>query len=356
MHLLKKYLLLSILLVSQYGMAQICVNTSSNYKMFGSAPRVGTLANGHELAFQKNTFSDHQEFSSETGADFAKKIQQMSSGSCSIILGLFTSRECLISGPLLKRNKIIGISSTCGHDNISLFSPYLYTIIPAISVFSNKTSTYLNEHPSSEKLFVIYQPTDVYSKTSHEVFKKGIKKPIIEIPVTSNGHFDINKFSISSNERFTIVFFTYALPSAKILMQLSAHQIITKKTTIIGASCWTFDVTVFRPLRSILEKAKKVLATDVLDWNTVKETEFVKKFTTRFNRKPLTIEILTYDVTQLAISCYKKSLVNNQYDRNRFQNCMINTQHQGVSGRFSFSKDSPFAERRLYLTNFFDRM
>lgn len=232
MNLLKQSLLLSIVLISQQSMAQICVNNSSNYKMFGSVLRAGALARGHELAFQKSNFSAHQQFSSETDADLAKQIQNMSSGSCSIILGFFTSRECLIAGPILKKNKLIGISSSCGHDNIRQFSPYLYTIIPPISAFSDKISTYLNENHNSGKIFVIYQPTDVYSKTASTAFKKRVSKPIIEIPVASDGNFDINKFSNNISEKFTIVFFTYPLPSAKILMQLSDHQIITKKTTI----------------------------------------------------------------------------------------------------------------------------
>ncbi|MCA0402711.1 MAG: ABC transporter substrate-binding protein [Proteobacteria bacterium] len=357
MNSLKKSLLLSLLLlINQKGFSQICINNSSNYKMFGSVLRAGALARGHELAFQKSNFSKHQQFSSETDVELAKQIENMSSGSCSIILGFFTSRECLIAGPILKKNKLIGVSSSCGHNNIRKFSPFLYTIIPPINVFSDKISTYLNENNNLEKIFVIYQPTDVYSETASSSFRKKIKKPIITIPIASDGSFDIKKFPNNINENFTIVFFTYPLPSAKILMQLSEHKIISKRTTILGASCWTFDVTVFRPLRSILEKANSVLAIDVLDWKKVKKTIFVKNFFEKFNREPLTIEILTYDVTKLAINCYEKSLIYDKYDIKEFQNCMTATKHNGVSGIFSFRKNSSFATRELYLTNFLERM
>lgn len=324
--------------------------------MFGSTLRAGALARGHELAFQENNFLENEQFSSETDAELAKQIQNMSSGSCSIILGLFTSRECLIAGPIFKKNKLIGISSSCGNDNIKQFSPYLYTIIPPVSVFSEKISTWLNENHNSGKIFVIYQPTDVYSVTASAAFKKKFTKPIVEIPVASDGRFDMSQFSNTIDEQSTIVFLTYPLPSVKILMQLSEKEIITKKTTILGASCWTFDVTVFRPLRSVLEKANNVLAVDVLNWEEVKNTAFMKKFLAKFNRDPLAIEILTYDVTNLSINCYKKSFVNQKYDVNQFQYCMKHTQHQGVSGTFSFTENSPFAKRPLYLTNFLERM
>jgi ABC-type branched-subunit amino acid transport system substrate-binding protein len=356
MNSLKQILLISTALVSQQCIAQICVNNSSNYKMFGSVLRAGALARGHELAFKDNNFTDHQQFSAESDADLAKQIENMSSGSCSVILGLFTSRECLIAGPVLKKNKLIGVSSSCGHDNIKKFSPYLYTLTPSVADFSDKISSYLNESKDRGKIYALYQPTDIYSETGFIDFKKKYTKQIIEILVESDGRFDRNRFSNPRNEKFTIVFFTYPLPSAKILMELSEQQLISKNTTIIGASSWTFDVSVFRPLRSILEKANDVLTADALDWNKVKNSKFVKSFSNKFNREPLTIEILTYDVTHLSINCYKSSLVNNKYDINKFKNCMTNKTYQGVSGPFAFSKDSPFAKRPIFLTHFLERM
>jgi len=139
-------------------------------------------------------------------------------------------------------------------------------------------------------------------------------------------------------------------------MELNNSNLVNKKTLIIGASSWTFDVSVFRPIKSILEKAQAVIATDVLDWKQVKKTFFFKKFTTEYNREPLNIEILTYDVTKLAIQCYKSSLIIKKYNLDKFQNCMTSGQHQGISGTFSFNKESPFAQRPLYLSNLLEKM
>jgi len=187
MNLLKTSFLVSSLLLSQSILANICVNTSSNYKMFGSVLRAGALVRGHEIAFRDSNFSDYQFFSAESDAELAKQIQNMTSGSCSIVLGLFTSRECLIAGPFFKNNKLIGISSSCGHNNIQQFSPYLYTAIPPISEFSNKTADYMNSINNSGRVIGIYQPTDVYSQTGFNYFKKKYTKPVIEVPVESDG-------------------------------------------------------------------------------------------------------------------------------------------------------------------------
>lgn len=349
-------LFISLILLSQKSFALICVNNSSNYKMFASVLRSGALARGHELAFQDSGFSEHREFSSETDADLAKQIENMSSGTCSVVLGLFTSRECLIAGPIFMKNKLIGISSSCGHNKIEEFSPYLYTIIPPISEFIAKIAVYLNQKIDAGNIIAIYQPTDVYSETEFYNFKKQFTKQIIEIPVGSDGQFDINKFSKLRGKKSTIVFFTYTLPSAKILMDLSEHQLINKNTNIIGSSCWTFDVSVFRPIRSILEKANSVIATDIIDWKKAINSRFVQGFMRKYDRNPLAIEILTYDVTNLAINCYKKSVINHKYDITSFQNCMTKTQYDGVSGHFSFNNNSSFANRPIYLTNFLKRL
>lgn len=356
MNLLKMSLFISTLIFSHTIMANICVNTSSNYKMFGSVLRSGALVRGHELAFQDNSFSDYQLFSAESDAELVKQIQNISTGSCSIVLGLFTSRECLIAGPIFKKNKLIGISSSCSSDNIKQFTPYLFTIIPPLSKFSYEIANYLNKRKDLGKVILIYQPTDVYSQLSYNYFKEKFNNSSLDVQVDSDGQFNLNTFDFTSNEKLTIIFFTYPLPSAKILMELNKSKIIKDNTIIVGASSWTFDISVFKPIKEILNKSSEVIAADVIDWNKIKKSEFIKRFTSKYNREPLNIEILTYDVTKLSIECYKKSLSKNQYSIARFKHCMTETNHHGVSGNFNFSKNSSFAERPLYITNLLDHI
>ena len=130
-------------------------------------------------------------------------------------MGFFTSRECLIAGPILKRKKLIGVSSSCGHDNIKNFSPYIYTIIPPMSAFTDKVLEYFNQKNDLGKVYAVYQPTDVYSEISFFQFKTKNQKSIIEIPVASDGQFDITKFSGDQNQIRTIIFFTLSIAVCK---------------------------------------------------------------------------------------------------------------------------------------------
>src|SRR5579872_1537574 len=256
MNLLKLTLFIVMLLFFNISRADICVNTSSNYKMFGTVLRAGALVQGQKLAFQDNKFFNYRFFSAGSPIELENQIQAMSSDSCSIILGLFTSRDCLIAGPLLVKNKIIGVSPSCSDDKEISFSPYLYTAVPQLNEFSIKIGDYLNKRNDLGLTFVIYQPTDIYSITGFNEFKKIFTKPIVEIPVTSDGQFDIKKLSYKKGKQATIIFFTYPLPSAQILTKLFDNGLISKNVRIVGSASWVFDTSVFKPIKSIFQKAQ----------------------------------------------------------------------------------------------------
>ena len=347
----KQIVLVSTVLFSQVCFASICVNKSTNLEM-----KAGVLAHGHELAFQDSNFYDYQLFSANNDAEFAAWIQKNTPGACSLVLGLFTSRECLIAGPILMENKTIGISFICGHDDVAKFFPYIYTATPPISKAERFITDYLNKQPNLGKVFAVYQPTDIYSEGEFSQFKKMFAKPVEEVQVQSDGKFDISKISYRKGEPITFVFFVYPLPSVKILVELSNHQLITKDTNIVGASSWSDDIAMLKPIKLILEKANKVIALDVLDWKKIKDSAFAKKFITLYNRNPTNVEILEYDITKFAVKCYRQSFVNKKYNINLFRGCMLRNKYHGISGTFSFSEKSPFAERRLYLINLLDLM
>jgi len=349
-------LIFSVSLLSFQCIATICVNTSSNYKMFASTLRSGALARGHEQAFQDNAFLDYEFFSAGNDQEFANQIQNMSEGKCAIVLGLFTSRECLIAGTFLIDKKLIGISSSCGHDNIGKFSPYLYTETPPVSAFSSRYAKYLSEEYPSGEIIAVYQPTDIYSKSGFDYFKANFNKPVVEVPIESDGQFNTKAFDDFHGKKYTIIFFTYPLPSAKILVELNTHQLINNNVSIIGASSWIFDVSVFRPIKPILQKARGVIVADLIDWSKITGSPFGERFFQKYKREPLLIEILTYDVTNLAIKCYRKAVINRVYNIELFQTCIKDEKHQGISGEYSFEKTAPFANRPIYLTNMLDRI
>lgn len=353
---LKLISLMCVILFSNQGLARICVNTSMNHDMFGFDIGVDGLVRDYDMAFRESHFSDYRFFSADKNAELAAQIQVMAHSSCSVILGLFTSRECLIAGDILRKNKIVGISPICGHDDVGRFYPYIFTGTHPISVAADITVDYINNMQNSGKIFAIHQPTNVYSEAEFSQFMKRFSKPITVIPVDSGGKFDIDKFLYKKDEAVTLVFFTYPLPSVKILIELSNKNLIAKNVRIVGASSWNDDVFLFKPIKPILESAASVVAADTVDWKKIKQSNFSKVFIKNFNREPLNIEVLNYDVTRFAIKCYRESSINNKNDVDKFINCITHTKYQGVSGTFSFSKNSSFADRPKYLTNLLDRM
>lgn len=352
----KPALLVCVALFSSSGLGSICINTTMDHDMFGFDIRADGVMRNYDMVFRDSHFSDYRFFSADKSAELATQIQTAAHSSCSVILGLFTSRECLIAGDILKKNKIVGISPVCGHDDIGKFYPYLFTGSHAISVGAETAVNYITGLQNTGKIFAIHQPANLYSDAEFTQFMQKFSKPVIEVLVDSDGKFDITKFSYSKDEPVTLVFFTYPLPAVKILIELSNKKLINKNVHLVGASSWNDDITLFTPIKSILEGASSIVASDTVDWKQVKSSAFSKSCIKKFNRYPLNVEVLSYDITRLAVKCYREAMINNKYNLDKFQHCITHTKYQGVSGTFSFGNHSSFADRPKYLTNLLDRM
>lgn len=353
MILLKKILICSILFFVGIVHASICVNSTSNYKMFGSVLRSNVLQNPFIMAFHDENFSDYQIFNAEDNAQLANQIQEMTTTHCDVVLGLYTSKDCLVSGSILEKNHTVAISSSCPDNHIADFFPYIYTAVPKLSDYATAVADYLNESNDTNTIYVFFQPFDVYSNSGFFTFKESIKKPIIEIPVSTTGEFDINKLDIP-DKKSIIVFFTYPLPSTQILVALDADRKITKNTTLIGASSWMFDLSVFRPIKTILQKANAVLSPDIVNRSAINSSKFYSDFEQLYHRQPDLIEVLSYDMARLSVQCYKKHINDKEHMKNDFLECLKNEEYQGVSGKTHFTQGSPFAERKIYLSNLLD--
>ena len=350
---LKRALVYSLVFLTSNLYASICVNSTSNYKMFGSVLRANVLQNPFIMAFEDEKFSDYQIFNAENNAQLASQIQEMTTNHCDVILGLYTSRDCLVSGPILEKNHTVAISSSCSDNHISDFFPYIYTAVPKLSDYSSDVANYLNEDSDTGTIYAFFQPFDVYSNSGFSAFQKAIKKTIIQIPVSTTGEFDISKIDIN-DKKSTIIFFTYPLPSTQILVTLDADKRITKNISLIGASSWMFDLSVFRPIKSILEKANAVLSPDIVDRNAVNSSKFYSNFIKLYYRQPDLIEVLSYDMARLSVQCYKKYINDKENMKTDFLKCLQNEKYHGVSGKTSFALGSPFAERKTYLVNLLD--
>lgn len=341
----------TILMSYQLCFSAICVNTSKIPEF-----SAGIKFRGYELAFEDSGFSDYKFFTSSSDVDFMNQLQKMTTSDCSIVLGFIISHECFVAGPILKKNKVIGLSTTCSHDDIGRFFPFLYSAHPPVSQQIDVLVDYLGKTQGLGTVFVVHQPTELYSEAQFNQFRKKFPGKFVEVLVGLDAHFDRNQLLVQSGENAAIVFFTYPLPSIKILVDLSSHQLLTKRIRIFGNASWAESFTMLQSLRKTLKDAKEAYVVNILDWGKIKGSVFVKKFRAKFKRDPLDAEILNYDITQFAIQCYREAFINKKFKREKFRYCLIHTKYDGVSGPFSFGEYSSFVERPIYLTNILDRI
>lgn len=302
MNFVKVIIFFSVLIMHN-AYALICVNSTSNYKMFGSVLRTDVLENPFIMAFNQERFTNYKIYHADNDTQLRDQIHIMAKEECSVILGLFTSQDCLVSGDILKSNKIIGMSSSCSSNDIIKFYPYLFTAVPQLSAFSKAVAEYINRADSG-KVYVFYQPSDVYSNYSEKSFLKYIKKDIVPISVNSSGDFNYKEIRKIPYKKSTMVFFTYPLPSAQILVALDSAHLIEKNVDIIGASSWIFDVSVFRPIALSLKKANRVITPSLVSQKQLSRSEFTRIFFDTYKREPDLVEVLTYDMTRLSVECY----------------------------------------------------
>lgn len=353
MSLLKKIAYFSLCFVLKNSYGYICVNSTSNYKMFGSVLRSNVLKNPFLMAFHDEKFVDYKIFHAEDDAELIDQIQLMAKSECSVVLGLFTSQDCLVSGSILKKNKTIGLSSSCSDNHIQKYYPYIYTAVPRLSDFSRSAADYINGH-NADEVYVFYQPSDVYSNYAVEAFYHYLKKKVISIPVSSSGVFDVKKLSPIIKKNTTMIFFTYPLPSAQILVEIDSHNQINSNVNVIGASSWIFDVSVFRPIERTLAKANSVISPSLLKASNPNKSRFSQVFIKRYQRPPDLVEILTYDISRLAVRCYKRSHKTSLFKAEQFLRCIKSGQYTGVSGKMKFKDGTAFSDRDIFMINFMD--
>jgi len=344
---------LFLLLLSQVGLAGICINTSTNYKMFGSVIRAGSLLNGILFAFNDKGFHQYKVYHANSSFALAEGLRSMAADHCSLVLGLYTSHDCMVAGPLLKKYHLIAISPTCGASMEKQFVPYLYAAASSLKNCVKRMSQYVSKHSNQAPIFAIYQDSGVYSDNGFQIFEKMTERKIVPINVASDGQFDLSKFANLKNKKATLVFFTYPLPSVQILLQLSIHHILNPNMTVVGSPSWIYDTSVFESsIKKILLSLHSVVVPNILDDKSIASCEYKKKFNAKYHRNPLLIEYVTYDVAKLAVNCFRKSDLDGHYHAEKFRECLLAKPYSGVSGTFKFARGTPFANRKIYMTNF----
>jgi len=358
MSLLKKICICSLYFISVccHSMSdKICVNSTTNYKMFGSVRWSDYLSTSFIMAFRDENFTNFVIKSATSEFQLSQQVSKTTKDQCPVMLGLFTSQDCLITGNKLKKNEIIALSPSCSNENIKRFFPYIYSMTPDQSSYSKAVADYLNRKNAEVKIYAFYQPSDIYSRDGYKYIKHFVNKEIISVEVKTNGSFDLKKFDNLKDKEAYLVFFTYPLPSVQVISKLDANHLVNKNNVIIGASSWMYQLSVFYSIKSILAKANKLLAPNLVDKKRVEGSKFNMDFKNKFHRRPDVVEVLTYDATRLSVKCYDYAKRYRNF-KDGFLKCLHDGVYEGISGDISFIKGSPFAHRTIYLDNVMDRL
>ena len=341
---------------------KICVYSSAYYKISGSALRSQTLQRSHDMAFEDESFRQFKMLSAKDEVELVSELETAAAQGCRVIVGLHTSRECLIGGPTAKKHGMTIVSPTCAHDEVSKFSPHIFVGAGSIQDFSMAVANQVERMVSnriSENVLVISQAGDVFSKKSLETLQSKISPSIpLKIFVANRaGELPAKQLKeirdLKGSRAF--VFVTYPLIAASVLGQLEANGEKFERDSLVGSSSWTFDLSLLKIRASAIASFKNAWMPEPFRAEDFEKSEFSRKYKQKFGETPLGFHVISYDLTRMAIQCFRKSELIRDFDR-EFQKCMTAGAHAGVAGALRFLPGQVFARRDIRLAEMRSRL
>lgn len=335
-----KYLFFVILSFSTY--ANVCIISISKAPMFPTSLRRHFLTQGIILSFEehKQNWKDYIFETDGSEISLIEEINKAIKKECKIIIGMGSSKECLIAGPSLLKNKIFGFSPTCGHENISNFYPYLFTGVPSLQQYAKAITSFINKKSKSHQIVLIKQKAEVYSTSLYNSLTKALNKNYISIEFSKDGKpiSDVNINSLNKRPYF-FVFTTYPLISVEITNFLKRNGLINKQNTLIGSPSWIFDLNLLAKSKDDFLNFNEALVPNLWDSTLLSKTKFYKSFMNHFHSEPHNFAIYSYEISNRVLNC-----LNN----NNFLDCYKNYQGKGETGSFTYTETS-FPKRKINL-------
>jgi ABC-type branched-subunit amino acid transport system substrate-binding protein len=327
--------------------------------MFGTPLRSEFLIRSHVMAQADEKFTKILNFSANSDIDLLSEFNKSITMGCKVIVGLYTSRECLLVGPTAVQNDVLVVSPTCGHNDIEKFHPHVLTGVPAIRDYMRAIVEKMPAESLSSEVIVFYQPTDVLSDISYRSFKNQFTGKYETLTIDRDGKISAASRALlvakykSTGSKKTVLFLAYPLPSSIVVGQLDQIGFINSNVSIFGSSSWIFDVSALAPMKDIFYRAKGVYLPDVLNRSRAKLSSFYRRYKAKYGVDPVGIQYMSYDVTRLALRCFKRL---KKFDRNLYRDCLSSTAFVGTSGKISFELNSAFANRPIFFTNLKDAL
>ena len=346
---MKYYILISILTLCGIASAEnvFCLTSSSHVKMFASAFRSDFLERSNKLALNDSNVKNIYSFSAKNDSDLVFKIEESFKQGCQVLVGLYTSKECLLGAPIAQKYNRVILSPTCSHDDLMKWKGFVFTMVPSIDEYINETLQYIEKNKKIKKLIVIYQPSDVFSNSSFESFNRKNKNKYLFVRLNKEGDFYSEDLPSLENFEFdSVLILTYPVVGIKAVASLSATVKNKRLITLISSSSWAFDQSVLKTNSSVFDKFRYLIIPEVAPIDVYRQSIFFKNYQKQYNESPFGIHAMSYDATRMALKCYKTYGIN--FKAESFRRCIIGKSYLGLTGKYNFSVDSPFIKRKIY--------
>lgn len=325
----------------------VCAVVSPFLPMFSSKGMSDFLLLGPQKAlndYKMNT-KDAIFVSAADDVDLMKTVNRAYSQGCRIIVGLYTSKECLLAATTLREQAVVLLSPTCGHDDLRKHKGIIYTGVPSIEDYAKEESKYLDAKQFNQ-IYIVHNPADLYSQNVLKFFRENLKSPSTLIPIRRDGSL-ANKPQLQPKS--AIVFTTYPKDSGPAIEIFSKHELANQTIMMAGLS-WIYDLTILMHRRAQLKKFRAVLIAKTDNKSRIKDPMISLKAP----RSLKNIVISSYDIMSFALDCYSKT--KTEFNLKRFKNCMNKTIFNGVTGTIEYKRGGPFAERNIIFSDLFEEL
>jgi ABC-type branched-subunit amino acid transport system substrate-binding protein len=256
----------------------------------------------------------------------------LTKNNCNIAVGIVSSKDSLLVGPILKSLGIFGMSPTAVTKEADKFKD----VFRSLSISSKQYVDDVVAINRDSRLIVIHDPKDIFSQNIVKFLKPSSK--IIFHKIDS-----INFDEIQKDD--TIFYTTYPFASIPSLIKFKA---LSKSKKIIGNPAWG-ETHTFAKIKSKLPHDKMYFLSPFWKSELSPSAEiFRSKYKAVYGKDPDYDSYYDYDVAGFIISCLKEMNWNKDIDL--IKTCLLNkTKFEGITATYIFNQDEahPKAKQEL---------
>ena len=270
---------------------------------------------------------------------------------CSVIVGLVTSRDALIAGPLLKKNNMVGFSSTATNSKLSEYFPWIYSVSTSADSYVKSFFLWVKKNGFENNISIVADSSSIYSLY--------FKDRTIQLLPSSRVYYLNEKKELSTedlrsinNMRKGVLLYTpYPLASLPSLTQITSET--ANHVVLFGTQSWN-EKHPFKNYISVIEKFRKKYIFS--PWSTlpgsISYKHFEKEYVKLYDQKPGHDSTYDFDALSIVLNCAfiesKRTL-----SKQAMYHCLSRKfNYLGATGSYHFSGKESHAIRKEILTPF----